>query len=97
MTLTDNEGFVILAAMVTALIVGFATRRAALSLLPLLGAGGFLAYTLSSDDAYSRIPEDVQITVVYALALSTALILAGVVIRRIVDAERVRRRSRGTI
>jgi hypothetical protein len=93
MTLTDNEGYVILAAIVTALLVGFATRRAALSLLPFLGAVGFLAYTFSSEDRYSRIPEDVQVTVVYALLLSVAMILVGVVIRRIVDAERLRRRT----
>jgi cytochrome c biogenesis protein CcdA len=92
MTLTDNEGYVILVAMLTALLVGFATRRAALCFLPLLGVGGFLAYTLSSNDRYSQIPEDVQVTVVYALGLSAAMILLGVVVRRIVDAERLRRR-----
>ena len=91
MTLTDNEGYVILAAMLTALLVGFATHRAALCFLPLLGVGGFLAYTLSSDDRYSQIPEDVQVTVVSALGLSAAMILLGVVVRRIVDAERLRR------
>ena len=77
--------------MLTALLVGFATHRAVLCFLPLLGVGGFLAYTLSSNDRYSQIPEDVQVTVVSALGLSAAMILLGVVVRRIVDAERLRR------
>jgi uncharacterized membrane protein YedE/YeeE len=92
MTLTDNEGYVILAAMAAGLLVGYATRRAVLAFLPLLTAGGFLAFVFSSDDLYSRIPEDVQATIVYALSLSAAMLLTGVVIRRIIDAERLRRR-----
>jgi hypothetical protein len=93
-TLTDNEGYVILAAIVTALLVGFVTRRLAVAVLPVIGLGGFLAYVLSSNDRYSRIPEDVQATVVYALLFSSALAVVGVLVRRIVDAERLHRRSR---
>jgi hypothetical protein len=92
MTLTDNEGYLILAAMSAGLLVGYATRRAVLAFLPLLAAGGFLAFVVARDDLYSRIPEDVQATVVYALGLSAAMILTGAVIRRIIDAERLRRR-----
>jgi hypothetical protein len=93
-TLTDNEGYVILAAIVTALLVGIVTRRLAVAVLPVIGLGGFLAYVLSSNDRYSRIPEDVQATVVYALLFSSALAVVGVLVRRIVDAERLHRRSR---
>ena len=59
MTLTDNEGYVILAAMLTALLVGFATpgRRC---VSPLLGVGGFL---IPLEQRRSQIPEDVQVTV----------------------------------
>jgi uncharacterized membrane protein YcfT len=93
-TLTDNEGYVILAAIVTALLVGFVTRRSAVALLPLLGLGTFLAYAWTSDDRYSRIPEDVQATVTVALLFSSVLAIVGVLLRRIVDSERLHRRSR---
>jgi hypothetical protein len=76
-----------------ALFLGLATRRATLSFVPLLGVGGFLAYVMTSDERYSSIPEELQITAIYALGGSVAFLLLGVVIRRIVDAERLRRRS----
>jgi hypothetical protein len=93
-TLTDNEGYVIVAAIVAALFVGFVTRRLTVALLPLFGLVAFLAYAWTSDDRYSRIPEDVQATVVFALLFSSALAIVGVLVRRMVDAERLDRRSR---
>jgi hypothetical protein len=92
-TLTPNEGYVIMAAIVTALLVGFVTHRLAVALLPIFGLVAFLAYAWTSDDRYSQIPEDVQATVVFALVFSSALALVGVLARRIVDAERLHRRS----
>ena len=91
MTLTDNEGYVIVAGLAAGLLVGYAARRAVLAFLPLLAAGGFLAFVVASDDLYSRIPEDVQVTVVYTLGVSAATILIGAIIRRIIDAERLPR------
>jgi ABC-type Mn2+/Zn2+ transport system permease subunit len=73
--------------------VGYVTGRAILSVIPLVGAGVFLAYVMTSEERYSGIAEDVQITVLYSLALSAAFNLTGVVLRRIIDAERIRRRS----
>jgi hypothetical protein len=93
-TLTANEGYVILASTVTGLFPGLATRRFAVAVLPLVGVGGFLAYVLSSNDRYSRVPEDVQATMVYALLFSSALAIVGVLVRRMFDAERLNRRSR---
>jgi hypothetical protein len=92
MTLTDKEGYVIFAGLAAGLLVGYATGRAVLACLPMLAAGVFLAFVVASDDLYSRIPEDVQATVVYALGGSAATILTGAVIRRIIDAHRLRRR-----
>ena len=94
-TLSETQGYAILVAPLGFLGMGFLTRRAAAALLPLLGGATFLGATIVSDDLYSRIPEDVQMTILAACMLGIPAALIGVVLRRILDSERDRRIASG--
>ena len=85
MSVSEGEGGVVLGVAFGFLCVGFLVSRFAVALVPVGGAAGFLAATRVSDDLYSRIPEDVQATVVFALLVGTALALVGVALRRLLD------------
>jgi len=91
MTLSSGEGIAILGVTLAFLVLGFLARRVALALLPLSIGAAFLGATVASDGLYSRIPEDVQATVVVSLWLGSAAELVGVLTRRALDSGRARR------
>lgn len=77
MSLTTNEVLAELAVIGAFFVFGYIVGRPLAALVPFLGLVVFIAVTYSSNDVYSRIPEDVQATIVFALFGGTALALAG--------------------
>ena len=63
-------------------VLGWWTGRSSLALIPVLAAVGFQAVLLTSDEVYSRVPEDVQAGATFYLVIAAVAELIGVMIDR---------------
>lgn len=78
---------VIAGAIVGFLLLGFATGRALVALVPILALVAFGA-AMYNEDMYARVSEDAQVAVYAVLVIGAVMVLAGVRGRRVADAGR---------